>query len=610
MYTVHSQPARPAPVSEPVTYVPPFTATCPIPNQPPIFAAEPSTNQAATVTLHLERTVTEPSLYHSMVALTAMTKSAVETYPSSLESLRDSTLRNPLNFAKGIELQATISNPVNTVSSENVMSMTTLSHLRLSPSENYPTPTAVVTPPQHFIPAACQPTCMSTSLYPVSRTSSLAESAPPRMTPATVVGLQYHTANQGQVPTKEMSAVVTSSSPQQQPVTVTTPTTVGLQSVSNKPLSSLPVLPGSRGESSDSDPYMQVDSMNTSLASRGIISCGLLPTPTPSEEDLVKVSVAELHYATTLQAQSISNVQERFLQGPQTMRPFLPPPCYTMATTPPNPTATALQMSTHQPISSLQPAQGYHGNDPHPVSSMPQVDEVAQKSRVSVVKLSEPQLPFNSSNITPRRTASCVKLPTSILSPNAKNPAQTLELDYHCTQTTSTTEGSSVQSAAVSHTSSDLPLPDSDQSVSESLPQASTTDEDSLTSINPSEAGEAFREHRDDLLIAITEPLILANSLYSKWIISRETLDEMMLVSLTNSKKNFILLDAVEARIRTNPSDFLTILAVLGHDPHLCVYAERLKNSYCEYIILTITVTVAMFHFNACPSVLYHYDTN
>ena len=319
------------------------------------------------------------------------------------------------------------------------------------------------------------------------------------MTPANVVGLQYDSANQGQEPTKEMSAVVTSSSPQRQPVMVTTPTTVGLQSVSNKPLSSLPVLPGSRGESSDSDPYMQVDSMNTSLASRGIISCGLLPPPTPSEEDLVKVSVAELHYATTLQAQSISNVQERILQGPQTISPFLPLPHYTMATTPPNTTTVALQMST---------------------------------------------------------------------------PAQT----------TSTSDGSSLQSAAVARASSELPLSDSDQSVavSESLTQASTTDEGSLTSINPSEAGEAFREHRDDLLIAITEPDILANSLYSKKIISKETLDEMMLVSLTNGKKNIILLNAVEARIRTNPSDFLTVLAVLSRYPHLCVFAEGLRNSYCE----------------------------
>ena len=472
--TVDSQPARPAPVSvasEPVTYVPPFTATCPIPNQPPIFAAEPSTNQAATVTLHLERTVTEPSLYHSMVALTAMTKSAVETYPSSLESLRDSTHRNPLNFAKGIELQATISNPVNPVSSENVMSMTTLSHLRLSPSENYPTPTAVVTQPQHLIPATCQPTSMSTSLYPVSRTCSQAESAPPRVTPATVVGLQYDSANQGQVPTKEMCGVVTSSSPQRQLVMVTTPTTVGLQSVSNKPLSSLPVILGSRDESkftspssrghvtslrelspkriaySDSDLHMQVDSMNTSLASRGIISCDLLPPPTPSEEDLVKASVAGLHYATTLQAQSLSNVQE----------------------------------STRQ---------------------------------------------------------AC--------------------------------------------TSSRLPLYNYDQYVSISG-SYSSSDEDFLSSINPSEAGDAFRKYRDDLLIAISEPLILANSLYSKWIISQETLDKMMLISLTFREKNFILLNAVEARIRTNPHDFLIVIAVLGRYPHLCVFAEGLRNSYCEF---------------------------
>ena len=109
------------------------------------------------------------------------------------------------------------------------------------------------------------------------------------------------------------------------------------------------------------------------------------------------------------------------------------------------------------------------------------------------------------------------------------------------------------------------------------------TEEDPFTTINPSGAGEAFREHRGDLLIAITDPLVLANYFYSKRIISREKLNEIMLISLTDSKKNFILLDAIEARIRTNPSDFLTVLDVLGRDLLLCCFAERLRNSYCEF---------------------------
>ena len=98
--------------------------------------------------------------------------------------------------------------------------------------------------------------------------------------------------------------------------------------------------------------------------------------------------------------------------------------------------------------------------------------------------------------------------------------------------------------------------------------------------LDPEATGEAFREHRADLLIAVSDPLILANSLYSKRIISRETLDQTLLPSLTISNKNFILLDAIEARIRTHPSDFLTLLTILDQDACLCIFAERLRNSY------------------------------
>ena len=378
--------------------------------------------------------------------------------------------------------------------------------------------------------------------------------------------------------------VVRPTSPPPHFTMVTTPPNVTLQMSTNQPLPTIPVALGfsctesrftiptgsdpvtsmatldmSQGYS-DSNPnhnFMQIASIP---GSSGITS---LPTPTPSEDDLVKASVAGLHYAIALQAQSVSNVQESILQDaaiPQTVTS----PHYTMATTPLNPITTALQVSTHQPISSLQLAHGSHRNDP--VSSLPQVEEASEKeSRISLVKVSQSQLPVN-----------------TISAPNAMNSTQTrtVLVDYRSTQTTSTTNGSGPSNGECTH--STLPA----------------TDGVFLSSINRSEAGEAFREHRDDLLIAITESLITANSLYSKRIISRQTLDEIMLVSLTNSKKNFILLDAIEARIRTNPSDFLTVLAVLGRDPHLCVFAERLKNSYCEYINLNNYCNCTyMFHF-------------
>ena len=149
----------------------------------------------------------------------------------------------------------------------------------------------------------------------------------------------------------------------------------------------------------------------------------------------------------------------------------------------------------------------------------------------------------------------------------------------------------SVAVATTSTTTSTTPLTTPRQATSLPVAHPNSTvafpnarDTTLTESIRAEEAGEAFREHRADL-IAVADPLILANSLYSKRIISRETLEQVKVQSFTVSDKNFILLEAVEARIRTHPSDFLILLAILGNDAHLCVYAEGLRNSYCEYCI-------------------------
>ena len=101
--------------------------------------------------------------------------------------------------------------------------------------------------------------------------------------------------------------------------------------------------------------------------------------------------------------------------------------------------------------------------------------------------------------------------------------------------------------------------------------------------INKESAGEAFREHRADLLTAIVEPLILANHLYSKKIISWETLDRIKAL-LSTSEKSLALLDATEARIRTHPTDFVTLIAILDQDSLLCIFAESLRHSYSKLV--------------------------
>ena len=101
------------------------------------------------------------------------------------------------------------------------------------------------------------------------------------------------------------------------------------------------------------------------------------------------------------------------------------------------------------------------------------------------------------------------------------------------------------------------------------------------TTIDPLKAGEAFKKHRHDLLIAVTDPLVLANHLYTRDIISREILSRVQALGLTTSDKNVILFDAIESRLRTHPSDFCTLLSVLSSpDSHLRAFAEKIRNSY------------------------------
>ena len=80
----------------------------------------------------------------------------------------------------------------------------------------------------------------------------------------------------------------------------------------------------------------------------------------------------------------------------------------------------------------------------------------------------------------------------------------------------------------------------------------------------------------------IVEPLMLTNDLYSNDVIPEGAKDRVILPSLTKQEKNMALLDAIEARIQTNPSDFRTLVTVLGKDAVLCTFATKLRETYCK----------------------------
>ena len=127
------------------------------------------------------------------------------------------------------------------------------------------------------------------------------------------------------------------------------------------------------------------------------------------------------------------------------------------------------------------------------------------------------------------------------------------------------------------------------------LPRTGVQDPILTESVRAEEAGEAFRGHRATLLIAVTDPLILANSLYSSRIVSRETLDRVKLPMLTPTEKNMEIFDAIEAQIKTNLSSFCTLIDILNSDSQLHIFAGRLQQSYgkcyifkiAEYIVST-----------------------
>ena len=93
----------------------------------------------------------------------------------------------------------------------------------------------------------------------------------------------------------------------------------------------------------------------------------------------------------------------------------------------------------------------------------------------------------------------------------------------------------------------------------------------------------------------IVEPLRLADTLYSRDIISQETNDRVFLPHLTLTEKSKVLLDAIEDRLMTNPSDFWAVVATLEADIALKTIGVQLTCAYGKY-----RVYVCVFCVCAC----------
>ena len=107
-----------------------------------------------------------------------------------------------------------------------------------------------------------------------------------------------------------------------------------------------------------------------------------------------------------------------------------------------------------------------------------------------------------------------------------------------------------------------------------------------IADVNCDAASQAFKCHRHLLMVAILEnhSVQLANELYAEGIISSATKNELLVAVKTKEARNMTLLDAIEARIQTNPSDFNTLLGILEADTILCTFAEKLRTSYHQIL--------------------------
>ena len=86
------------------------------------------------------------------------------------------------------------------------------------------------------------------------------------------------------------------------------------------------------------------------------------------------------------------------------------------------------------------------------------------------------------------------------------------------------------------------------------------------------------------LLLGLQNPEVLAIRLYSADLISVATRNEVLVSSLSNDKKNIILLQAVEAQIQVSPKKFDDFITVLSSEPSMNTLAELLKGTYLTLV--------------------------
>ena len=100
----------------------------------------------------------------------------------------------------------------------------------------------------------------------------------------------------------------------------------------------------------------------------------------------------------------------------------------------------------------------------------------------------------------------------------------------------------------------------------------------------PTPQAQAFKETMGMLLLGLQNPDVLAIRLYSADLISTSTRNEVLVSSLSNDRKNIILLQAVEAQIQVSPKRLDDFIAILSSEPAMSTLAELLKATYLDLV--------------------------
>ena len=106
-----------------------------------------------------------------------------------------------------------------------------------------------------------------------------------------------------------------------------------------------------------------------------------------------------------------------------------------------------------------------------------------------------------------------------------------------------------------------------------------------------------FQEYYADLLKSIGDPTSLAAELYSAGLLSRETRINISVdLTLVDSQKVSVLLDAIETAIRLNPSNYHKFVEALEKDSSMQHLCGKLRSTCgeCDNVCLSTSTDQCM----------------